>query len=147
MDPRDDGVTHVNIYSKGSTAIGRFLSNFADCHVNTEDGYFRTIEGYWYWLSTKHEPLRNFPGWQCKKVGRSLRGEDFPSDPDFQSKILKAIALKITSSEWAVRELVKTDPLPLYHYYVADGKSIPVKDGLWVVSFISELRDALKGCT
>lgn len=143
IDPKEDGISHINIYSKGSTALGRFLSNFSDCHIHTEDGYFRTIEGYWYWLSTKHEPLRDFPGWQCKKVGRSLRGEDWPNHPDFEKKILKAIMIKMTSSEWCIQELIKSGTLPFHHYYVIDGKPIIVKDGMWMINLITAFRDEL----
>lgn len=28
-NPEEDGITHINIYSKGSTELGRLLSNFA----------------------------------------------------------------------------------------------------------------------
>lgn len=143
MDPATDGVNHINVYSAGKTVLGRFLSNFADCHIQTEDGYFRTIEGYWYWLSTKHEPLRDFPGWQCKKVGRKLRGSDWPTDADFEGKICKAIAVKILSDQ-PMKEALRESSLPLFHYYVYNGKVIMVKDGLWIIRFIDHLRDELK---
>lgn len=142
IDPKEDGISHINIYSKGATSLGRFLSNFSDCHIETEDGYFRTIEGYWYWLSTKHEPLRDFPGWQCKTVGRKLRGDDWPSFPGFEQKILKAIAIKI-QQPWCVQELIKSKRLPFYHYYVVNGKVVMPKDGLWMINFITEFRNEL----
>lgn len=143
MNPKEDGITHINVYSKGQTPLGRYLSNFSDCHVHTEDGYFRTIEGYWYWLSTKHEPLRDFPGWQCKKVGRGLRAPDWPKTPKFEEKIMRAIMIKISTNEWCVDQLSQTDTLPLYHYYVIDGKAVQVKEGLWMINLITEFRDEL----
>lgn len=50
IDYKKDGVDHINIYSKGKTSLGRFLSNFAQADIETEDGNFASIEGYWYWL-------------------------------------------------------------------------------------------------
>jgi len=29
INPEEDGITHINIYSKGKTDLGRMLSNFA----------------------------------------------------------------------------------------------------------------------
>ncbi len=143
IDPKDDGKTHLNIYSKGLTKLGRFLSNFADCDIQTEDGYFRTIEGYWYWLSTRDGRLRNLPGWECKTLGRKLRGDDWLKDPAFEKKIMKAIIVKISTNEWCIDELKKSAGLPFYHYYTYGPKVMMVKDGLWVVSLISEFRDEL----
>ncbi len=143
VDPKEDGYSHINIYSKGSTALGRFLSNFSDCHVITEDGYFRTIEGYCYWLSTKHEPLRDFPGWQAKQVGRKLRGLDWNDTPGFQDKILKAILYKIMSHN-NMKDLFIKSNLPFYHYYVYNEKVVEVKDGIWIISFIDWLRTEMK---
>lgn len=143
VDPKDDGINHINIYSKGSTAIGRFLSNFADCHIHTEDGYFRTVEGYWYWLSTKHEPLRDFVGWQAKQVGRKQRGDDWNDSPEFQDKISKAIIIKILQDKWAQQELIKTVQLPLYHYYVYNSKVLMAHDGFWMLTLIDWIRQEL----
>ena len=36
--PKDDGITHINIYSQGKTQLGRFLSNFEPSPIETEDG-------------------------------------------------------------------------------------------------------------
>lgn len=138
----DDGIHHINIYSKGQTEIGRYLSNFSDCDIETEDGHFRTIEGYWYWLSCRHEPLRTLPGWECKRVGREQRGEDWPKFPEFEGKILKAIATKLQYPK-CIELLLKTGTLPFYHYYVVSNRTVMVKDGLWMVQFITEFRDEL----
>ena len=58
--PSTDGIDHINIYSKGKTSLGRWLSNFAKSPIETEDGHFDSIEGYWYWywLSSKDDTLR-----------------------------------------------------------------------------------------
>lgn len=142
MDPKQDGVTHINVYSKGLTELGRYLSNFSECNIQTEDGPFRTVEGYWYWLACQDERLRSTDGWGSKKLGRDLRAPDWPKTPGFEQKILKAIALKLTNP-WCVEHLIKSGTLPFFHYYVVDGKAVMPKDGLWMISFITEFRDEL----
>ena len=51
MNLEDDGITHINVYSKGATALGRALSNFARIPVMVvPNGRFESVEAYWYWL-------------------------------------------------------------------------------------------------
>lgn len=38
INPEEDGITHINIYSKGKTDLGRMLSNFAKFPIETVDG-------------------------------------------------------------------------------------------------------------
>lgn len=143
LDPSQDGIGHINIYSKGKTELGRFLSNFSDCNVDTDDGPFRTVEGYWYWLSIKDDRLRTTNGFDSKKLGRELKGADWLEDQQFKFKILKAICQKILSSEKYKKQLVKSINLPLVHYYVYNGKVIEPKNGLWIINFIDQLRNDL----
>lgn len=143
LDPKEDGISHINIYSKGATELGRYLSNFADCHIDTEDGYFRTVEGYWYWLGCKDDRLRNLEGWACKKLGRELRVSDWNNDPSFEKKILRAIAEKIVSRPACVTWMVQSGTLPFFHYYTYGSKVIMPKEGLWMVDFITQFRDEL----
>lgn len=144
IDQKDDGISHINVYSKAQTELGRFLSNFSDCNVETEDGVFRTIEGYWYWLSCKDDRLRKTNGWESKKLGRKLRVPDWNKDPEFERKISYAITIKILSSEWCKQKLIQSDTLPLFHYYCYGSKVIMVKEGLWMINLIDHIRSELK---
>lgn len=143
INPAEDGKTHINIYSKGATWLGRFLSNFADCHVDTDDGPFRTIEGYWYWLSTKNEDLRKTDGFASKKLGRELGGQDWSHDPNFEFKISKAILQKMNKSEECKKALIQSGIIPFYHYYVYKSKVVMPKDGLWMITLIDQYREYL----
>ena len=143
IDPKDDGISHINVYSKAQTELGRFLSNFSDCYVLTKDGNFRTIEGYWYWLGCKDERLRDTKGFESKKLGRELRAPDWNKDPEFEAKIAYAITVKILSSIDCRRLLIQSDPLPLFHYYCYGSKVIMVKDGLWMINLIDHIRREL----
>lgn len=143
IDPTEDGKSHINIYSKGQTELGRFLSNFSECNVHTDDGFFRTIEGYWYWLSCLDDRLRYLPGYQAKKLGRELKALDWNNDPRFEYKISKAIVTKILASPWCKVALICSGTKPLYHYYTYGKKVIMPKDGLWMVTLIEKVRNEL----
>lgn len=138
--PQDDGKTHINIYSKGRTEIGRFLSNFSDCNIITEDGPFRTIEGYWYWLSSKDDRLRKTNGFESKKLGRSILAQDWLKDGVFKDKIRKAIYIKLISHPKMLEQLLVTK-LPLTHYYVYGDRVIDVPEASWITEFIEWLRN------
>lgn len=144
LKPSNDGRTHLNIYSKAQTELGRFLSNFTKCSIVTEDGPFMSIEGYWYWLSCKHDVLRTTYGHSAKAIGRACGGQDWVDDDEFKRKICAAIEFKLMLPEaW---RLCNENPdlllLPFVHYYVYGKKTIQPKEGKWVIekikSFISE---------
>lgn len=142
IDPKDDGVSHINVYSKGATELGRYLSNFSDCYIETEHGSFRTVEGYWYWLACHDERLRLTSGWESKQLGRELRAPDWPKIEGFEKNIMKAIMQKMMRP-WCSAELAKTGTLPFYHYYVVKGRVVMPKDGLWMIDLIQQFRDEL----
>jgi uncharacterized phage-like protein YoqJ/predicted NAD-dependent protein-ADP-ribosyltransferase YbiA (DUF1768 family) len=136
MEPKDDGITHINCYSKGNTELGRFLSNFAHTPFDCEDGHFESVEGYWYWLglspASHRDDLRSLWGFEAKSRGRSLRGEDYPNVPNFREKILKAVFSKIEANP-EMKRVVLSSTLPLVHYYVYGGaiKKDERSDWLW----------------
>lgn len=144
--PEEEGTTHINCYSKARTPLGRWLSNFAHSPIETEDGHFESIEGYWYWLSCKHErkdELRHIYGWQAKQLGRELKSSDYPEIPDFKERIWKAVVLKINSNHLFRKELMDSD-LPLAHYYVYGSKVHRDERSDWLWNRITETRDRVK---
>jgi hypothetical protein len=73
--PSEDGIGHINVYSKAKTKLGRELSNFSfSPFTHPEDGKFNSIEGYWYWLGCKQEKLRKVWGYAAKRLGREYGG-------------------------------------------------------------------------
>jgi len=134
---REDGVTHLNIYSKGKTELGRFLSNFCLSPVDTPDGEFASIEGYWYWLGTEHpdrEELRRLHGWEAKKIGRQLKAVSSVELPDFRDRIRSALRNKLFSRPDMLLKLLNND-LPLAHYYVQYGRVTEPPGNEWLVEF------------
>jgi len=118
LNPSGDGITHVNVYSKGKTELGRLLSNFARTPFELKDhGKFESVEGYWYWLGCKNDRLRTLSGFAAKQQGRLLKAADWNNEPEFKACIQRAIKAKLEAHP-RINELLKANSLPLVHYYV-----------------------------
>lgn len=124
FEPDGDGITHINVYSKGKTELGRLLSNFAHTPFeHYKHGHFSSIEAYWYWLSTgmKFDELRGLHGFNAKKLGVALRKAADDGQrvevKNFEAMIKQAILIKIESTP-KLRDLLHYSTLPLTHYYV-----------------------------
>lgn len=150
--PMEDGIYHINIYSKGKTELGQMLSNFAKFPIETVDGKFMSVEGYWYFLSIdekvpEREQLRSVYGFEAKRLGKEIlqktnNGRNSRFDENFEQKILKAIWYKFKRNT----HLLKPEyyNLPFEHYYNYNGKVVNVKNKyLWMVEGIEKMRDAL----
>lgn len=145
----EDGLDHINVYSQGKTELGRWLSNFTKAPINLpEDGYFLSIEGYWYWLKTKDEKLRTLYGYEAKKYGRNAKPNTtfFPSDiapylPNFQDKIKLAIKTKVLSNLVMKTKFIEST-LPFKHYYVFDNRIVEAGHG-WQMEYLENLRSLL----
>lgn len=149
FNPNEDGVTHINCYSKGKTELGRLLSNFADSGFTTPtDGYFRSVESYWYWLSAEPTPereqLRMLYGFQAKQLGRTLKAADYPIGSVFTDKIKLACQLKINNN-LRLKNLLRASTLPLVHYYDYGGKVVYDGKSDWVWRHYEELRNLING--
>lgn len=131
-----DGITHINIYSKGETDLGRWLSNFSRTPFTCEEGRFESIEGYWYWLGSRDDRLRKLSGYPAKKLGKDL--PRIVEVDNFESKIKKAIICKLKANPYILKALLESE-LPFAHYYVFCGYR---KDAgfQWLVEFFEELR-------
>lgn len=146
---KNDGIDHVNIYSKGKTELGRILSNFYKRRFECEDGIFMSIEGYWYWLLCNNpdkDKLKELYGWKAKEVGRLLKCKDWPQEKDtvFYGKILNALIIK--SESLLVRAFItmpKTKKLPFTHYYVYNGFQVYPKNCEWLIDFWEQKRKEL----
>lgn len=145
----NDGIDHINIYSQGKTQLGKMLSNFYKCRINTNHGYFNSVEGYWFWLGlpskaeNEKEILRTLHGYQAKKIGTELVKKYGRCDvEDFNRCILKAIWIKVKLNKHLFTDEYKE--LPLEHYYNFGGKIVDVKDKYkWMIDGIRKMRDKI----
>ena len=139
------------MYSKAHTELGRMLSNFYKFPINTIDGSFMSVEGYWYWLSIddsikEKEALRNLYGFMAKSKGKEIisqnGGVNSRFDNDFECKILKAIWYKFRRNKELI--LPEYEALPIVHYYCYGGKVIDVTAKYqWMINGITKMRDHL----
>jgi hypothetical protein len=138
--PERDGVDHLNVYSKGKEELGRWMSNFAREPIETKDGQFVSIEGYWYWLGCRDDRLRNLSGFAAKQLGRELQQTFQMTIPEFQAAVEGAIRAKAKKRPDMVTKL-KACVLPLAHYYVFGNPPV-VKDAghKWILDIWDKIR-------
>lgn len=142
--PDTDGITHINVYSKGRTELGRRLSNFSySPFIHPVHGPFVSMEGYWYWIKTgrRHEFLRALYGYRAKQEGSQL---SVVMSPTFEQDILEGLRCKILQCPYLRSEL-KASVLPLAHYYVYSGKVVDVSHKhRWQLDGMEQLRAELQ---
>lgn len=143
MNPEEDGITHINIYSQGKTALGILLSNFTYLPMFLPEGTFDSLEGYWYWLLTKDDRLMRLSGHQAKKLGQKLtQKKEWLKNP-IDIKRFK-IAMGAKSRHQDIEYLLKQSSLPFVHYYVFNGKVVEPKNGKWMLEEWELIRKELK---
>lgn len=148
-NPLDDGITHINVYTRGRTRLGRLLSNLADVKVEHPDyGTFRTAEGLWYYLRSgcKHEDLRALSGFEAKNLGKTL---EVVWNDKFQEQFLVGVRAKVMGND-ELKALLKESSLPFAHYYYYGSpysdtppRLVYPKDSDWQMEFYTELRKEL----
>ena len=157
IKPSEDGVTHINVYSRGRTELGRLLSNFAHTpFIHPEFGEFASVEAFWYWLSLGkvHDELRPLYGFKCKQKGKELKanGAKETHVDDFEIQIKKALLLKVEQNHHLAK-LLKESSLPLMHYYVYGNnltdsskyKIIHIDKFNWITDYLDTVRLYLNG--
>lgn len=150
FDPAEDGITHINIYSKGKTELGRLLSNFAHTPFKyVENMQFESIEGLWYWILTGDERFQKLYGFKAKQLGKEISKTDYPeNDSNFYACILHGLTCKYFASKEKIDALMKEDKtasLPFVHYYSFNrGKAIvEPKQGKWMLTFWESIRQSI----
>ena len=148
LKPSDDGVTHVNVYTRGRTALGRSLSNLADiAFEHPTFGRFRTMEGLWFWLALgrSNDMFRMMDGYNARRHGSD--GTKVWVD-GFQDHIRDGITAKIVQNP-ELREMlcVSYTELPFFHYYCYgkgdNVKLITPKGHEWQMLHIEKVRKTL----
>jgi hypothetical protein len=123
--PTNDGVDHINIYSRGKTELGKLLSNFAfSIFEHPHHGKFTSVEGYWYYLKTGclyYQELSGLYGFKAKAVGKKL---EVVGHPDFDFQIELALWCKVMQNPY-IKERLRESTLPFAHYYYYGNASNP----------------------
>lgn len=116
--------------------------------IETEDGLFCTIEGYWFWLGTtakNRDVLRKVSGKDAKEIGPKMRREETNLSlhlAGFQTKIRRALRDKVKALPGLYYEL-KASVLPFEHYYSPHDDVKPAGHK-WLVEEWEKIRDEIK---
>lgn len=147
LNPSEEGITHINVYSKSNLEIGRMLSNFYKFEIDTDDGVFLSVEAYWHYLSISNEfnernELKSLYGYEAKHEGSKLiKKFGRVTDQNFETKISKAIFQKFLKNKDMLLENEKYLSLPFKHYYNFDGRIVDVTEKYkWMIDNITYIR-------
>jgi hypothetical protein len=145
LDPAEDGVTHINVYSKAKTLLGQLLSNMAHTpFVHPKHGKFNSVEGLWWYLATGlcDDFYRTAKAFECKTRGPKSTLVDYS---EFREDLKLGIVAKLASHANIMRLLLENQlPLTHYYWYGQEGqvkKIIADKDNLWVIEFLNTFRE------
>ena len=143
--PQDDGITHINVYSKGNTELGKLLSNFAHTPFRIPFmGDFQSVEGFWYWVITGADELKILHGWYAKRRGEqiSLNLGTFTKEEYAVTKQHLQIAYKAKLRyNKKIEEMLMKNELPLTHYYVYNEKIVTPKEFQWTATLWEEIKN------
>jgi len=154
-----DGINHINVYSKGKTELGRWLSNFARTPINTKKAQFVSVESWWYFMKMEkinascllpmfdEEKLRDIkrrPGKEAKDYFRFLYKNDTAEHNPTKEELKKIYKLKLEQHP-KIEKLLLKNSLPLTHYYVMFDKKVSADEYLWTVELWEEIKTELEG--
>ena len=151
--PKNEGIDHINVYTKSNQELGRLLTNLSDIpFTHPKYGYFKSVESFWYWYLTGcvHDELKQMGGFQAKKYGQTLRDARVDKEglTDIQKEvILSAIRLKLKQNQNILKLLVHSD-LPFTHYYyygdIENPKVVHLPQYSWIIDELERIRKILK---
>jgi hypothetical protein len=144
FDPKEEGITHFNIYSKANSQVGRVLSNWIPCTIETSIGEFRSIEGLIFYLGSFNEQLRGMVGYDAKKFGEKVdRGIRLPEDI-FRRIIIEGMESKLEHVNREIFNKFIFSDLPLTHYYHYDNMIHEIPKWQWQVDEWEKIRKRLR---
>lgn len=152
-DPSQDGITHINIYTKGKTKLGRALSNLSSHSFTYEPyGFFKSVEAFWYYYLTgcQHDELKLMNGFDAKKQGKKYRDDRIDKDGLSQHDkevILGAIRCKLNNHK-EIKQMMSENNLPFAHYYFYgqedNAKVTELPQYSWIVDYFTDVSTYLK---
>jgi hypothetical protein len=153
--PDNDGIDHINVYSKGKTELGQLLSNFAHTPFSFNKTVFSSVEAAWYTyklvqvyqrgneeFKTDLLTLYKQHGFQAKQVGRKLLEKWGAIDcSDIPKSVLKEVYLAKLDYNPYIWDMLRKNEKPLAHYYVMDGNKVDAAKYFWTVKLWQEIKN------
>lgn len=138
-----DGIDFINIYSKASTPVGRYLSNWSKGEFHTLHGDFKSIEGLIYYMGSFDPKLRDLYGYEAKKYGQSVDKGHRSNTMVFRTVVQHAMMEKWLAMEEDMKNTLcygRYTELPLVHYYEYGGNRITVPEWDWQIKLWEKFR-------
>lgn len=139
---KDDGITHINVYSKGKTELGRLLSNFAHTPFKYNNEIFQSVESYWYYNKTSNLDFKDLIGYKAKEYYRNKYPKNYKGSNPSKEQLKEIYKLKLQYHP-NIKKILLQNNLPLAHYYIMDGKQIDANEYLWTVKLWEEIKEEL----
>lgn len=155
FDPLLDGKTHINVYSKGATELGRLLSNFAHTpFLLWGEGYFHSVESWWYWVKMSNinnslllpifdenqlSEIKEQVGVFAKQYFRAINTleDTYIFNPGRIQ--LKNVYIAKLKNHPRIKEMLFSNNLPMAHYYMMNYKKVNADRHLWTVELWEEI--------
>jgi len=138
--PENDGIDHINVYSRGKTLAGRMLTNFAATPFTMHGRRFASAEGFYQSMLFNDQATRlqiaSTTGREAKRWGKKAHvtpgdmvllwdGRQAPyASEEFYAEAMRGVRCKFEQNPEIAELLVATGDLPLEHYYVIWGKQV-----------------------
>lgn len=139
LDPTQDGITHINVYSKAQTQLGQELSHFSySPFAHPVYGDFYSLEAFWHWLATGrcHDHLRWLSGAVAKMTGSAIPRVHLEN---FEYEFAVGFNYRIDQYP-ALRDMLVKSTLPFTHYYVMNGNVVVPTKHQWILAVIERRR-------
>lgn len=147
FDPREEGITHINIYSKSNSTLGRVLSNWTPAAIDISIGKFNSVEGLIFYLGSFDNRLRGMVGYDAKTFGEKVdRNIRLPKDV-FRALVIEGMESKIKNVKKVNLQLFNQFvglEMPLTHYYHYDTIVVQIPKWEWQVVEWEKLKVRLR---
>lgn len=158
--PANEGIDHINVYSRSRTPQGKILSNFASTPFSLYGLRFASVEGFYQGMlfdsadeRARIAGLSGADAKACQKQAHRQAGDVIRTwdgrpvsyqGEEFDEEVRKAIRQKVRENLAVGEALLATGDLPLTHYYVMWGRPLlPRGEKGFLERTLTELRDEL----
>lgn len=151
ITPANDGVDHVNVYSKGQTELGRLLSHYSAVGFELDGRRYASVESFWMvtrmtsanqaaeiYSAIEISTAASLPGYKAKEFLRGL-GRD-SGQPPSESQLRRAYEARFAAMPRLKELLIQCD-LPLAHYYVYGTKAVDAAPWGWTAELSALMRE------
>jgi len=151
--PENDGIDHINVFSKSRSKLGRMLSNFAHTPFTLDGNKFESVESWWYWTKMNNinktvlfpifsdeqlGEIRSLIGKEAKLYFRELYKDDSSSFNAEPFELKRTYLQKLEENPDVKKELME-NKLPIDHYYMMFDKKISAASSMWTAKLWEEI--------